>query len=261
MFVLFLILVTPEIMDAIALLGWFVRVGGPFNHPVGPINNGILRLWVGQSLYTSALVTLIVRARLAGLDESLEEAARGSRRSASPSVPTDHVADHQFRPDRRWPAVVHVVPRQHHHRQLGLDRWFVDVPGLCHRHCKEHHQTVRRCRGSGVVQRHVDGVGVRLFRAAKVGRLVVADRVHARRGLSNTIANRHRRRRPRRSHGGAFTGPDWSRRDCDRGRHQARRPGPHSSRPIPRWPVRRERRGVDRHTPPPHARLCWIVIP
>ena len=75
MFVLFLILVTPEIMDAIALLGWFVRVGGPFNDPVGPINNGILRLWVGQSLYTSALVTLIVRARLAGLDESLEEAA------------------------------------------------------------------------------------------------------------------------------------------------------------------------------------------
>jgi putrescine transport system permease protein len=75
MFVLFLILVTPEIMDAIALLGWFVRVGGPFNHPIGPINNGILRLWVGQSLYTSALVTLIVRARLAGLDESLEEAA------------------------------------------------------------------------------------------------------------------------------------------------------------------------------------------
>lgn len=75
MFVLFLILVTPEIMDAIALLGWFVRVGGPFNHKVGPINNGILRLWVGQSLYTSALVTLIVRARLAGLDESLEEAA------------------------------------------------------------------------------------------------------------------------------------------------------------------------------------------
>ena len=75
MFVIFLILVTPEIMDAIALLGWFVRVGGPFNSPVGPINNGILRLWVGQSLYTSALVTLIVRARLAGLDESLEEAA------------------------------------------------------------------------------------------------------------------------------------------------------------------------------------------
>ncbi|HEY0519206.1 MAG TPA: ABC transporter permease subunit [Ilumatobacteraceae bacterium] len=83
-FVIFLILVTPEIMDAIALLGWFVRVGNvtvgghhplPFNNNVGPINSGILRLWVGESLYTSALVTLIVRARLAGLDESLEEAA------------------------------------------------------------------------------------------------------------------------------------------------------------------------------------------
>jgi ABC-type spermidine/putrescine transport system permease subunit II len=75
MLVLFLILVTPEIMDAIALLGWFVRVGGPFNHGLGPAKDGILRLWVGESLYTSALVTLIVRARLAGLDESLEEAA------------------------------------------------------------------------------------------------------------------------------------------------------------------------------------------
>jgi ABC-type spermidine/putrescine transport system permease subunit II len=84
MFVLFLILVTPEIMDAIALLGWFVRIGGvelaghhpfPFNSAVGPVKGGMLRLWVGQSLYTSALVTLIVRARLAGLDESLEEAA------------------------------------------------------------------------------------------------------------------------------------------------------------------------------------------
>jgi ABC-type spermidine/putrescine transport system permease subunit II len=84
MFVLFLILVTPEIMDAIALLGWFVRTGDwkvlgihpfPFNNDIGPIKGGMLRLWVGQSLYTSALVTLIVRARLAGLDESLEEAA------------------------------------------------------------------------------------------------------------------------------------------------------------------------------------------
>lgn len=78
MFVIFLILVTPEIMDAIALLGWFVRLGGPrgpFNHQYGPIDNGMLRLWVGQSLYASAIVTLIVRARLAGLDESLEEAA------------------------------------------------------------------------------------------------------------------------------------------------------------------------------------------
>jgi len=73
MAVLFLILVTPEIMDGIALLGWFVRIG---SWPgLGLFDEGMVRLWVGQSLYSSAVVTLIVRARLAGLDEALEEAA------------------------------------------------------------------------------------------------------------------------------------------------------------------------------------------
>ena len=77
----FLILVTPEIMDAIALVTWFPRikdvplVGAIFSSGWGPFNGGINKLWVGQSLYASAVVTLIVRARLAGLDESLEEAA------------------------------------------------------------------------------------------------------------------------------------------------------------------------------------------
>ncbi|CAB4662233.1 unannotated protein [freshwater metagenome] len=77
----FLILVTPEIMDAIALATWFPRikaiplVGIIFTNGWGPFNGGINKLWVGQSLYASAVVTLIVRARLSGIDESLEEAA------------------------------------------------------------------------------------------------------------------------------------------------------------------------------------------
>jgi len=77
----FLILVTPEIMDAIALVTWFQRIadvpvlGYVFREGIGPFSGGISKLWVGQSLYASAVVTLIVRARLAGLDESLEEAA------------------------------------------------------------------------------------------------------------------------------------------------------------------------------------------
>ena len=81
MAVLFLILVTPEIMDAVALATWFPRIGDmpvigyPFTHGWGPFNGGINKLWVGQSLYASAVVTLIVRARLEGLDEALEEAA------------------------------------------------------------------------------------------------------------------------------------------------------------------------------------------
>jgi ABC-type spermidine/putrescine transport system permease subunit II len=75
MAMIFLILVTPEIMDAVALVGWVQRVGGPFRHDIGPIKYGYIRLWMGQSLYASAVVTLIVRARLAGVDSSLEEAA------------------------------------------------------------------------------------------------------------------------------------------------------------------------------------------
>jgi spermidine/putrescine transport system permease protein len=76
MSVVFLILVTPEIMDAISLATWFPRfTWSPFMKTFGPLRFGINRLWVGQSIYASAVVTLIVRARLAGLDESLEEAA------------------------------------------------------------------------------------------------------------------------------------------------------------------------------------------
>jgi ABC-type spermidine/putrescine transport system permease subunit II len=64
----FLILVTPEIVDAIGLQIWFVNLGGIFRR-------GLFPLWFGQSIFSSAVVTLIVRARMAGLDDSLEEAA------------------------------------------------------------------------------------------------------------------------------------------------------------------------------------------
>lgn len=80
----FLILVTPEIVDAIALLLWYVKLGGPFgpDSPI-PADYGIVRLWTGHSLFSAAVVTLIVRARLQGLDESLEEA--GADLYATPS--------------------------------------------------------------------------------------------------------------------------------------------------------------------------------
>jgi ABC-type spermidine/putrescine transport system permease subunit II len=73
---LLLILVTPEIVDAIALLIWYVRLGGPFASDTIPaVSHGIIRLWIGHSLFSTAVVTLIVRARLQGLEEALEEAA------------------------------------------------------------------------------------------------------------------------------------------------------------------------------------------
>lgn len=66
MVVVFMILVTPEIVDAIAFLIWFVRID---------MDLPIARFVVGHSIFSSAVVALIVRARLQGLDESLEEAA------------------------------------------------------------------------------------------------------------------------------------------------------------------------------------------
>ncbi|MFM7828672.1 MAG: ABC transporter permease subunit, partial [Actinomycetota bacterium] len=64
MVVVFLILVTPEIMEAIALATWFPRiqdlpiVGHIFTAGWGPFNGGMNKLWVGQSMYASAVVTL-----------------------------------------------------------------------------------------------------------------------------------------------------------------------------------------------------------
>jgi putrescine transport system permease protein len=77
MAILFLVLVTPEVIDGFALLSWFFErdFNSPFENGFLGIRGGMLRLWIGHSLFSSAVVTLIVRARLQGLDESLEEAA------------------------------------------------------------------------------------------------------------------------------------------------------------------------------------------
>ncbi len=73
-----LVLVTPEIVDAISLLIWYVKLGETVGGPFSPdffFNFGLIRLFIGHALFASAVVTLIVRARLAGLDETLEEAS------------------------------------------------------------------------------------------------------------------------------------------------------------------------------------------
>lgn len=68
-----LTLVTPEIVDAISLLGWFVSLDTEAGLPL--FGNGIARLVIGHSVLSTAVVTFIVRARVAGLDSRLEEAA------------------------------------------------------------------------------------------------------------------------------------------------------------------------------------------
>ncbi len=68
-----LVMVTPEIVNAISLLPWFVDLGTTWRLSV--FNLGIVRLVIAHSLFAAAVVTFIVRARMAGMNESLEEAA------------------------------------------------------------------------------------------------------------------------------------------------------------------------------------------
>jgi ABC-type spermidine/putrescine transport system permease subunit II len=64
------VLVTPELVAAIAELIWFVRLEGILG-----LSPSIGRLIIAHSVYTTALVTLVVRARLAGSGPTLELAA------------------------------------------------------------------------------------------------------------------------------------------------------------------------------------------
>lgn len=68
MAIVLLVLTTPEIVDATGMQLQFVAMGGLFRE-------GLLPLWIGQSIFSTAVVTLIVRARMSGMDESLEQAA------------------------------------------------------------------------------------------------------------------------------------------------------------------------------------------
>jgi ABC-type spermidine/putrescine transport system permease subunit II len=71
--VLVLVTVTPEIVDAVSLLPWVVFLGQDLGLTI--FNDGIFRLVVGNSLFSIAVVSYIVRARLVGISESLEEAS------------------------------------------------------------------------------------------------------------------------------------------------------------------------------------------
>lgn len=71
--VLVLVTVTPEIVDAVSLLPWVVFLGQDLGLTM--FNDGIFRLVVGNSLFSIAVVSYIVRARLVGISESLEEAS------------------------------------------------------------------------------------------------------------------------------------------------------------------------------------------
>nr|WP_274635935.1 ABC transporter permease [Microbacterium bovistercoris] len=70
---LLLVAVTPEIVDAVSLLPWLVFLGQDLGMSI--FNDGTMRLVVGHSLFSVAVVTYIVRARLVGMPANLEEAS------------------------------------------------------------------------------------------------------------------------------------------------------------------------------------------
>lgn len=70
---LLLVSVTPEIVDAVALLPWLVFLGQDLGMAL--FSDGTARLVIGHSLFSIAIVSYIVRARLVGQDARLEEAS------------------------------------------------------------------------------------------------------------------------------------------------------------------------------------------
>ncbi len=70
--VMYMTIVTPEIVTGLSSLLFFVQAG-----KLLAINNilGIFTIVVTHAVFNSAIVALIVRARLAGMDESLNEAS------------------------------------------------------------------------------------------------------------------------------------------------------------------------------------------
>jgi len=70
---LLLVAVTPDIVGAVSLLPMLVFLGQDMG--LDFFNNGIVRLTIGSSLFSIAVVTYIVRARLVGMPANLEEAS------------------------------------------------------------------------------------------------------------------------------------------------------------------------------------------
>lgn len=67
-----LTLTTPEIVDGISFLPWFVTLGVDLGFD--PVNNGMVRLVISHAMFSLAVVTFIIRARMGTVDRSLEEA-------------------------------------------------------------------------------------------------------------------------------------------------------------------------------------------
>ena len=147
---LFLVLVTPEIVDAIALLIWYVRIGGPFGPDNDILNYGLFRLWVAHSIFATAVVTLD-RPRPAGRAGRVARGGVGGPlRGSGSDVPEDHVAADDARGAGGRAPRVQPEPGQHDHLVVRLDGERFAVAGVraSARSAPSCGRRSRRCRRS-----------------------------------------------------------------------------------------------------------------
>jgi spermidine/putrescine transport system permease protein len=75
-FVMFLAISSPEIVDGSSQLVWYVRLSKVSIGPIHPFALGFPTILWSHVMFCIAFVAITVRARVAGLDGSLEEAAQ-----------------------------------------------------------------------------------------------------------------------------------------------------------------------------------------
>ncbi len=130
--VVYLTLVVPEIVIAVASLIFFVQARSNFGFfpPLGSTT-----ILFGQVVFNASLAMLIIRARFVGMGDKLEEAAYDLGLGAGLDLPPGHPAAAAAGGDRGGPAVVHVLVRrlraarvhQRHHQHLA-DRALLGRP-------------------------------------------------------------------------------------------------------------------------------------
>ena len=120
-------LVMPEVITGLSLLLLFVAMEQLIGWPAG---RGKTTIIIAHVTFCMAYVTVVVQSRLAGMDESLEEAAMDLGRAAGAGVLRHHPAGDRAGAGRGVAARLHPVARRPRGRELrhragGLDacRW------------------------------------------------------------------------------------------------------------------------------------------
>ena len=122
----------PEILMGVSLLIFFVTIN---------LTLGLVSIVLAHIAFCIGFVAIVVRARLAGMDESLVEAARDLGATPVPGVPAgDAAADHARR-DRRRADGVHLVDRRFRHHVLHRRRRHHDAADQDLHHGEGHRDT------------------------------------------------------------------------------------------------------------------------